>query len=230
MRASISLASAAIAALAVLAACGSDDDTGPNNTATVQFINATGSNLDASTSGSVATGNGNLAFGGHSTCMTVNAASPGLSFNTAGTSTAVGAFTPNFTAGGNYTVIAYPSVTGGTSYATISNTFTPTSGNAGLRIFDAISGTSSYDAYVTNVGGSLTTPSASAMTYGSTTSGINVGTSSAQQLRFTNAGTTTVALDAGNTTYTAGKNSIVVLAPAATGTTTLRSFATANCS
>ena len=114
MRTSLPVALVATTTLVVLAACGSDTETTANTNATVQIINATGTNLDVSNGGAVSAGNGNLAFGGHSSCMTVNAANPGLSFNSAGTSTAVGSFVPSFTAGGNYTVIAYPSVTGGT--------------------------------------------------------------------------------------------------------------------
>src|SRR3954454_22852145 len=138
-----SRAIAALLPLLILAgACDNNNDnvTGVGSTATVRFINATGTNIDVSNGGTIATGNGNLAFGTSSTCMTVNTTGTGLGFNQAGTSTAIPGFTQNFTANGNYTVVAYPSSTG-TQFLTINNTgSTPNAGQAGLRHVDAASG------------------------------------------------------------------------------------------
>src|SRR3954466_15107592 len=82
-------------------ACDDDDNTaGVNNTATVRFANATGTSMDAALAGTVGTGNGGIAYGGSSSCMTVNTsgtAGTGLSFNQAGTSTSIPGFSQSFT-------------------------------------------------------------------------------------------------------------------------------------
>ena len=213
-----------------LAACGSSDDntTGvTTSTATVRFINATNSNIDVSNGGTVATGNGNVAFGGNSTCMTVNTAGTsgtGLAFNQAGTSTAIPGFTQSFSTGGNYSVIAYPSSTG-TQFATISNTgFTPTSGQAGLRIFNAASTIGN----VVALGNGSAYGTGTGVSYGTSGSFMSVP-AGAQTVTFnTGTGTTTVA-NAGSLNFTAGQNYTIVVAPAATGSTTLRTFLVPGC-
>jgi len=124
-------------------------------------------------------------------------------------------------------VVAYPGTGGTTQFATLSNTYTPTSGNAGLRVFNAANA-GSFDTYVTTPGGAMTTANATATAFGGNSAFFSVPASS-QQVRFTNAGTQTVGLDAGNNTFVAGQNSTIVLAPAATGTTTLRSFYSGGC-
>jgi len=220
----------ALLPLLALAACNDDDDdiTGVNtSTATVRFINATNTSIDVSNAGTVGTGNGNVAFGGNSSCMTVNASGTsgtGLQFNTAGTTTAIPGFTQSFSNGGNYTVIAYPSSTG-TQFATISNTaFTPGTGQAGVRIFNAASTVGSIVAL--NNGTALGT--GSGVSYGTTGSFMNVN-SGAQTISFnTGTGTTTLATTSG-LNFTAGQNYTLVVAPAAAGSNTLRTFMVAGC-
>jgi hypothetical protein len=48
-------------------------------------------------------------------------------------------------------------------------------------------------------------------------------------IRLTNTGTQTVAINAGNQTFTAGQSGVLVIAPAAPGTTALRSFFVTGC-
>lgn|SRR4051812_27765856 len=220
----------ALLPLFALAACGSDDDntTGvKTSTATVRFINATNTNIDVSNAGTVSTGNGNVAFGGNSSCMSVNTAGTsgtGLAFNQAGTTTAIPGFTQSFSTGGNYSVIAYPSSTG-TQFATISNSgFTPTTGQAGIRVFNAAS-TSGNIVALAN-GTALGT--GTGVSYGNAGSFMNVNAGS-QAITFnTGTGTTTVA-NAGSLNFTAGQNYTIVVAPAATGSTTLRTFLVPGC-
>jgi uncharacterized protein DUF4397 len=219
-----SLAVLAFAPLAIVAACSNSDNTSPNNTAMVRFVNATNSSIDVANNGTVATGNGSLGFGTNSTCMTVNTASNALAFNSAGTSTAITGFTQNFTAGGNYTVVAYPNGSS-TSFATISNgTFTPTSGQAGLRVFNAAAGTGSL---VINSGGTAL----------GTGTGVGFGTSGtfmsvapgSQTFTFnTGTGTSTVATT-GTLSLTAGQNYTLIVAPPATGSSALRTFLVTGC-
>lgn len=219
-------------ALAVLAvvpliatACGDKIElTGPGaSNTTVRFVNATNANIDVSTGGSVGTGNGNIGFGGNSTCITVNASQPGLVFNQAGTSTAIAGFTPAFVAGGNYSVIAFTSGTT-TQFVTIDNAgFTPTTGQAGLRIFNAASGSGNL---ITLANG--TALGTTSVGFGTAGPFMNVA-AGLQPITFnTGAGTTTVA-NAGTLNFTAGQNYTLIVAPAATGSTTLRTFLVSGC-
>ncbi len=219
----------ALLSVCAIAACGSDDNVTNTNpsTATVRFINASSQNIDVSNGGTVATGNNNLAFGANSACMTVNTSGStgtGLAFNQAGTTTAIPGFTQSFAANGNYTVIAYPSSTG-TQFITLDNAgFTPTSGQAGLRVFNAASTIGSIVAL--NNGTALGT--GTGVSYGNAGAFMNVPTGS-QTITFnTGTGTTTVA-NTGSLSFTAGQNYTLVVAPAATGTNTLRTFMVAGC-
>jgi hypothetical protein len=196
---------------------------GPANT-TVRFINATNSNIDVSTGGTVGTGNSNIGFGGSSSCMTVNASQPALVFNQTGTSTAISGFTPNFTAGGNFSVIAFPSGTT-TQFVTIDNAgFTPASGQAGLRIFNAASGSGNLVA----LAGGTALGTGTGVGFGTAGAFTNVA-AGLQTITFnTGAGTATVA-NAGTLNFTAGQNYTLIVAPAAAGSTTLRTFLISGC-
>jgi hypothetical protein len=211
-------------------ACGDDinDDntvTGTTNTATVRFVNATGnSNLSVANNGVVATGNGNLAFGAGSSCMVVNTTSPNLTFTNATTGATISGFTPVFTSGGNNTVVAFTDANGNTQFATLDNTFTPTSGSAGLRIFNAANGSGSV--VVNGNGTALGTGSGVAFGTNGSFFSVPAGT---QTITFnTGTGTNTIA-NVGSMTFTAGQNQTLILAPAATGSTTLRTFTTNGC-
>ena len=213
--------------LFAIAACGSDDTeiAGINaGNATVRFINATNSSIDVSNGGTVASGNGNIAFGGNSSCMTVNTSGTGLVFNQPGTTTAIPGFTQSLASGGNYSVIAYPSSTG-TQFIAVSNGgFTPTSGQAGVRIFNAASTIGSIVAL--NNGTALGT--GTGVSYGTAGGFMNVPSGS-QTITFnTGTGTTTIATTAA-LNFTAGQNYTLVVAPAATGSNTLRTFLVAGC-
>jgi Domain of unknown function (DUF4397) len=219
----------ALLPLTIIAACGDTIEvTGTQGgTASVRFINATDANIDVSNAGSVATGDNNLGFGKNSSCLSVNTsgtAGTGLVFNQAGTTTAVPGFTQSFTTGGNYTVIAYPSSTG-TQFITLSNAgFTPTSGQAGLRVFNAASTIGS----VVVLSGGTALGTGTGVSYGNAGSFINVP-AGAQTITFnTGTGTTTIA-NAGSLTFTAGQTYTLVVAPAASGTNTLRTFLIPSC-
>lgn len=221
-----SFALVAIVPFLVLTACGDDDDdfTNPTSTATVRFINATNTNIDVSNSGTVATGNGNLGFGASSTCMTVNTSGAGLVFNQAGTTTAIPGFTPSFSANGNFSIVAIPTSTG-TQFLTLDNSgFTATSGQAGLRIVNAASGSGSIVA----LGGGTVLGTGTGVPFGTAGAFTSVNAAS-QAITFnTGTGTTTVA-NAGTLSFTAGQKYTLVVAPAAAGSTTLRTFLVPGC-
>ena len=220
-----SLAFAALVPLVALAACGDDDDTtGLTSTATVRFINATNTTIDVTNSGIVSTGNGNLAFGANSTCMTVSTTGTGLIFTQAGTTTAITGFTPSFNANGNFTVIAYTTSTG-TAFVTLDNSgFTPTTGQAGLRVFNAASGSGSIVA----VSGTTVLGTGTGVPFGTGGGFISVPSGSTPIAFNTGAGTATVA-NAGTLNLTAGQNYTLIVAPAAAGSTALRTFLVTGC-
>jgi hypothetical protein len=211
----------AVVPVLALAACGSSDDTvtgTTNSTATVRFINATNSNIDVSNGGTIATGNGNLGFGTSTSCMTVNTTGTGLSFNQAGTSTQIPGFTQSFATGGAYTVVAFPGSTGSTQFLTINDAnTTPNTGQAGLRIVNAASGSGNLIAV------SSGTALGTSVGFGSAGSFMSVNAGS-QTISFnTGTGTSTV-VSAGNLNFTAGQNYVLIIAPPAAGSTALRTF------
>jgi hypothetical protein len=227
------LSAALLVPALALAACNSDNSTGIIDTsknATVQFINASNTSLDIATNGTVANGGGALSYGIASNCMSVDATNSGLTVRATGTSTPLTGFTPAFTAGGNYTVIAYPGTAGATQFVTVSNAFTPTTGQAGLRVVNVGAVGSNYDVYVTAPGAQLGTSSANNVGVGTGSSYFNVSATSAQHIAVTNAGSQTVVLDFGNSnTFTAGKKSTLVITAPAPGSSSPRGFIIGGC-
>ena len=225
---------AALVPLLALAACDDNGNLtgvggGSGNNATVRFINASLTTLDIASNGTVAAGNGGLAYGTMSACISTNAASSPLTVRQSGTTTPLTGFTPTFQAAGNYTVFVYPGAGSALQFASLSNAFTPTSGQAGLRVFNAAGNGTSYDVHVTAPGAVLTTPNANNVGFGSGSSYFNVSGTSAQQVRIMNAGSQTVLLDIGNQTFTAGTNATLVIAPPIPGSPTPRGFLIQGC-
>jgi hypothetical protein len=226
-----------------VAGCASDKsitDPAPA-TALVRFINATNAGTDVAVSGLVTTANTNIAFGGATGCLTVNAAAPGLSFRTTASTTDIAGFTPAFTAGHRYWVVAISGTGGATQFVTIDQAATPSAGNAALVGLNANSGTTNYDLHVTAPSATLSTatvvnanlafgvPSAVAtatILYNTATPPV----AQPQQLRFTTAGTTTVARNHGNVTFVPATSNLAIIAQGAAATpTTLRSIFNAGC-
>lgn len=224
------LALALVASSVTLAACGSDNVTGADaNTATVQFINATQQSLDIAQGGVVATGNGALSYSTTSLCIVTDASNSNLAVRPTGTSTTLPGFTPAFQPGGNYSVIAYPGSPGVIQFGTVSNAFTPSAGQGGLRVFNAAAAGTSYDVYVSAPGASSATAGANNVGYGSGSSYFNVVAGTAQQVRITNAGSQAIVLDVGNRTFTTGQNVTLVIAPPLTGSPAPRAFYVTGC-
>jgi hypothetical protein len=210
----------ALVPLLAVSACDDDDDVAGlgSNTATVRFVNAAILNIDVRNAGTVVSGN--VAFGGNSSCMTVNtsgASGTGLVFNEPGSTTTVPGFTQSFTAGGNYTVVAYPSSTG-TRFATLDNGgFTPIGGQAGLRVFNAVATLGN----VVALSNGTAIGAGTGVSYGNAGAFMNVN-AGLQPITFnTGAGTATVA-SAGNVNFTAGQKYTLIVAPPPTGSITLR--------
>ena len=195
--------------------------------ATIRLANATNTGLDLLQGTTVLNGASNLAFGASSACSSVNAATPGLTIRQTGTTTALPGFTPTLAVGNSYTVVAYPSGTA-VSFVTLPNTFTPTTGQAGLRVLNVTGGATGLDVFVTASGAPLTTATIANAANGVATSFLSVPAGS-QQIRITTTGLTTVLLDLGSQALTAGQNATLVIAPPAAGSTTLRAFLVPAC-
>ena len=215
---------ALLAALPLAIVIGCSDSNGPDDTATVRFINATNTSIDAANAGVVGTGNGNIAFGGNSSCMLVNTKSDNLAFRQAGTTTSIPGFTQDLSNGDNFTVVAY-SNGGSTSFATISNSaFTASSGQSGLRVFNAASGSGNLVA----MNGTSALGTGAGVAFGTAGAFMSVP-SGTQSFTFnTGTGTSTVAAT-GNLSLTAGQNYTLVVAPPASGSTSLRTFIVSGC-
>jgi hypothetical protein len=218
-----------VLSFSALAACNDDDSTSFGNTATVRFVNATNSSFDVATAGTVAAGNSAIAFGNGSACTTLNALEPDFQVLQTGTSNSLSSsFMPTFLGGNSYVVVAYPGFSGATQYTSVNTLLAPAAGQAGLRVVNVAAGSGAFDVFVSAPGGALGTASATTIGFGTASGLINV-TPGSQLVRLTNTGTQTVVINAGNQTFVAGQTSVLVIAPAAPGTTALRSFLVTGC-
>jgi Domain of unknown function (DUF4397) len=210
----------AVLPFAMMGAC--SDSNSPDDTATVRFANATSSNIDVANAGVVSAGN--VAFGGSSTCMLVRTKEDNLAFRLAGTATAITGFNQSFTSGGNFTVVAYPTGAS-TSFASISNgSFTPSSGQSGLRVFNAVSGSGNIVA----MNGASALGSGTGVAFGSAGAFTSVP-SGAQVITFNTGAGTSIIASTGSINFTAGQNYTLVVAPPSSGSTSLRTFLVGSC-
>lgn len=224
------IVAATLLSMLALAAC--DDIEGleglnTGSTAQVRFVNATGGPLSFAQNGTINAGMNDLIFGTATSCTSINTTAPSLSVVSNGLSTSLSGLTSNLTSNATYTIIAYPGTGGNTAYTILPTTHTAASGRAGLRVFNAT--TTPFDVYTAAAGGAFTTASATAIASGSASSFFDVLAGTGGQVRFNNAGTTTSALTLSNQTFTAGQNSVLIIAPPLTGTTAYRTFLVSGC-
>lgn len=196
--------------------------------ATVRLINATGTALDFRSNGTALTGGSNIAYGAASTCSSIPVTGSALAVTQAGSTTALAGFTPTLTAGTSTSYVAYTNATNGVSFATLGNAYTPTAGQAGFRVFNATTATTGFDAFVTLLNAALGTATTTNVLSGTASSFTSVAAGS-QQIRLTSTGGTTVLLDLGSQTLTAGQNYTLVIAPSVSGSTTPRAFLISGC-
>ena len=190
---------------------------GSTTKATVRFVNATTLTFDFLTGGTVATGNGALAFGVPTSCLSVEAATPGLSVRITGTTNTLTNFAPVFTAGGTYLVVAVKDVNNLPAFITLSGTFTPQTGQAGLRVSNTTTFELPYDIYLTAPAGPLVSPVFTNLRAGTTTDFASV-VSGSRQIRVTQTASPVVYLDAG-LSLTAGQSYTFVIGEPRAGST-----------
>jgi hypothetical protein len=194
--------------------------------ATVRIANATGTALNVMQGATALSGGSNIAFGSSSACASVNATTPGLSLVNVGSTTPLAGFAPTLAVGTSYTIVAYPNAAGAVQFATLNNTFAPTTGQGGLRVFNA--GAAAYDVHVTAAGATLATPTVANTAAGASSAFVSVPAGAAQ-IRVTAPGSTTVLLDLTGQSFTAAQNATLVIAPPATGSTAPRAFLVTGC-
>lgn len=210
--------------LAVAAACG-DKDTGVilnGTTASVRFSNATDVPISVANGGVVGLGNSNLSFGASSSCLTVDPTNAAALTFTGGGGATVPEFAPTLAPGGSVTVVAFRAQNGTTDFTTLNNTFSPASGSAGLRVFNASAATPS----LTILANGTPIDNGAAVSFGTASDFFSVPTG-VVDITFANG--VSMILDAGSMTFTAGQSSTLVVGPAPTGSTTLRSFTSTGC-
>jgi hypothetical protein len=196
--------------------------------ATVRLVNATSGALNFLQNGASVAGGSNIAYGSSSSCVSVPVSSSGLTVTQAGSTTALAGFTPTLTAGSSTSFIAYNNATAGVLFAALGNTYTPTPGQAGFRVFNATTATTGYDVFVTVLNAPLGTPTTTNVLAGTSSAFVSVPAGS-QQVRIVTTGGLTIALDLGAQTLTAGQNYTLVIAPPAAGSTAVRAFLVAGC-
>jgi hypothetical protein len=169
---------AALSLLSMLAACGSDDTTSPNNnTAMIRVVNASSSTTGLNaTAGSTSLSSGlnyqntNMA----ASCVSIPAGTQSLNFTSGSSSTSIGSVSNyNFQAGQSYTVVYY----GNNNAQVYPETYTaPGSGNYAVRFINATGNAGNI--FVTAPGASISstaTPSVSNLASNSV-SGFNSST------------------------------------------------------
>lgn len=200
-----------------LAGCGVGSrilgSTGSLEQATARFVNGTATRLDLATSGVVAAANGNIAPGASVACFGVTElVMPGLSVRQTGTTTDLAGFSPRFSPGGHYTLVGFPSATGGIQFATVPTATVPNAGRSALRVFNASPAISVADAYVTAPGAALGSPRETGIFFGGASGSFDIA-AGVFQVRLVSAGP--VVTDLGSFTF-APDRSYTLIASSAT--------------
>jgi Domain of unknown function (DUF4382) len=195
----------------------------------VRLANATDGALTLLRNDVALPGASNIAFGTSSACNSVNATTPALTVSQAGSSTALSGFTPTLAAGHPFTFIAFPGSGGTVQFASIEQAITTTTGQSGLRVFNATGIPSGFDVYVTAPGASLGAATIANVAPGAASASFLSVPAGSSQVRLTATGSSTVVLDLGTETFTAGQNTMLVIAPPAAGATSPRAFLVAGC-
>ena len=195
----------------------------------VRLANATDNPLDLLQNGTPLAASSNIAFGASSGCSSVNVATPGLAITQGSSSTPLVGFAPSLVAGHPFTFVAFPgAAAGAVQFATVEQPV-PVAGQAELGVFNATALPAAFDVYVTASGAALGTPTLSNVASGSPSASFVSVPVGASQVRLTANGSTTVLLDAGTQTFVAGQNAMLVIAPPASGASTVRAFLVPGC-
>lgn len=187
----------------------------------VRFVNAAPVSIDVLRNNTVVAGG--ITYENSSGCIDINSSSHGLAvrFQNGPTLSVM----EGFLSGARPTIVATRHSSGTQTivqFISLFSTFTPPSGQAGLRVVNA-SGMGPYDVHVTAANAALGAPQAVAVGTGNQTLffGIPTGT---QQVRVTAAGTQNVAIDAGTPVFSNGDKVTFIIAPPAASGSPARAF------
>jgi hypothetical protein len=222
----MAIALVSFAAAAAAAAC--NDSTGVGNRATLRVANATSNSVDVASGTVVATGNSNIGFGASPGCVSTDVFTPDIKVSPAGTTNSCASFSPTLRPGETYVAVVYPAFAGAPEFAYIPTSLAPARGQSGLRVFNVAAGSGAYDVYITAPGAALGSAAAYGIGY-RTASGHLTVPPGTNLIRLTNTGTQVVAINAGTVSFTAGQNSVLVIAPPAAGSTVPRTFLVIGC-
>ena len=195
----------------------------------VRIANATDGALTLLRNGVALPGSSNIAFGTASACNSVDATTPALTVTQAGSSIALSGFAPTLVAGHPFTFVAFPASGGAVQFASIQQAITTASGQSGLRAFNGAASATGFDVYVTAPGAPLGAATIANVAPGTASASPVSTPGGAAQIRLTPTGSATVVLDLGMQTLTAGENTMLIIAPPATGSTSPRAFLVAGC-
>jgi hypothetical protein len=197
--------------------------------ASIRLANATNTALDLLQGTTALAGSANIASLASSACSSVNATTPNLAIVNTGTTTPLPGLTATLTAGNSYTIVAWPNATNVTQFTVLNNTFAPTSGQAGLRVFNATTGATGYDVYVTAPSAALGTATFVNALSGAATAFVSVPAGASEIRVFSTATQTPVVVDLSSVNLTAGQNATLIIAPPAPSTTAFRAFVVPAC-
>src|SRR5512146_388539 len=173
--------------------------------AQVRLANATNTALDLLQGTTALGGSSNIASLASSACSSVNATTPNLAVVNTGTTTPLPGLAPTFTVGNRYVLIAWPNASNVTTFNVLNNTFTPTSGQSGLRVFNATTGATGLDVYVTAPAAPLGTATFANAVSGAATAFLSVPAGASEIRVFGTGPTTPVVVDLSSVNLTAGE-------------------------
>ena len=197
----------------------------------VRLANATDAAVNLLQNGTPLPGASSIAFGASSACNSVNATTPALTVTQGSSTTPLSGFSPTLSAGHPFTFVAFPGQAAGTvQFASIQQAISAAAGETGLRAFNATALAAGLDVYVTAPGAPLGAAATIAnVAAGAPSASVVSVPAGASQVRITATGSTTILLDFGTQTFTAGENTMLIVAPPAANTTALRAFLVPAC-
>lgn len=196
-----------VAAVVFGTGCGDDKTTAPQTTANLRVLHASpdAPAVDVLVDGQVVASN--VPFQAFSQYLPVTAGTRNIKVRaTATPSLVVIDVSPTLTAGTDYTVIARNRVASIEPWLLVDDNAAPASGQVKLRLIHAAPGAPTVDIFVTAPGASLATaePTLSDVPYAAASGYLTVPAGT-YQVRICPANTTTVAIDSGALTLTAGQ-------------------------
>lgn len=194
----------------------------------VRLANATDNALTLLQNGTALAGSSGIGFGTSSSCSSVSAATPALTITQGTSGTPLAGFTPTLSAGHPFTFVAFPGTGAAVQFATVEQPV-PVAGQVQLGVFNGTAQPTGLDVYVTPSGGTLGAPTIANVAAGSPSASFATIPVGSSQVRITGNGSATVLLDLGAQNFVSGQNAMLVIAPPATGSTTLRAFLVPGC-